>query len=451
MGEVYRAKDTRLDREVAVKILLQHHAGTPNALARFERESKAVAALSHPNIVTIFDCGSENGMPYAVTELLEGEDLADRIQRKPIPWHAGLEIGIAVADALSAAHAKGIIHRDIKPGNIFLSSEGLVKVLDFGLARIEEPLSSVTGATPEVTLPLETPSPLKTTPGVLIGTIHYMSPEQVRGKPADARSDIFSLGCVLYEMVTGTRPFSANTAAETMVAIMNDAPPPIADSEREISFEFELLIRRCMEKEPDERFQTARDLSFTMRAIQSSAEIPRPEGLGSHGPRQRKVPPREERSTKPPPGGPQTDGPERVDHEVDHQAILEDIKKDLSRLRQYGAQKGSEMLGKAAHRVQSQEWLGKNAPKAADRLRAISRELKNQGPGGSQKRMSRRTRHQLFWVGVCLLALLLFVIHLDFGSHLLIGIVVIICVVFYLKKGQSPRESEMKKEDLREE
>lgn len=266
MGEVYRARDPRLDREVAIKILCHHLANTPEARGRFERESKAVAALSHPNVVTIYDCGIENEVSYAVTELLEGESMADRIGRTEISWREALEIGIAVAEGMGAAHAKGIVHRDIKPANIFLTRDGGVKLLDFGLARLASAASSVTGKTPEVTVSLET------TPGSLIGTVHYMSPEQVRGLPADARSDIFSFGCVLYEAVSGQRPFSRETAAETMVAIMNEEPEDIGTSGRQVPADLEDLIRHCMEKQPERRFQSARDLAFNLRSIQSGKQ-----------------------------------------------------------------------------------------------------------------------------------------------------------------------------------
>ena len=202
MGEVYRARDPRLDRDVAIKILPGHLAQNPRALARFEREAKAVAALSHPNIMAIHDFGSEAGITYAVVELLEGETLRSHLSRGALGWRKAVETGIAIADGLWASHSKGIIHRDLKPDNIYLTEEGQVKILDFGLARSTE--ISVDEKAEAATLTEE---------GTVLGTAGYMSPEQVRGTPADARSDIFSLGCVLYEMVAGQRAFARATPA----------------------------------------------------------------------------------------------------------------------------------------------------------------------------------------------------------------------------------------------
>src|SRR5258708_3892809 len=216
MGEVYRARDPRLNREVAIKVLPERLAGDPQALARFESEAKAVAALSHPNILAIHDFGSDQGVSYAVTELLEGETLRSQLGRAALPWRKAVEIGIAIADGLAAAHAKGIIHRDLKPENLFLTSDGRVKILDFGLARWAP--SSPSG--PE--------APTLTQEGVVLGTAGYMSPEQVRGTAADARSDIFSLGCVLYEMVAGRRAFSRETTAQTVAAILEGQPAELA-------------------------------------------------------------------------------------------------------------------------------------------------------------------------------------------------------------------------------
>jgi len=209
MGEVYRAKDTRLDREVAVKVLPEHLAQDADALKRFEREAKAVAALSHSNILDIHDFGTEGGVRYAVMELLEGETLRQQIVEGAIPWRRAIEIASAVAEGLAAAHSKGVIHRDLKPENIFLTSDDRVKILDFGLARFKPQLSQQ-----ELT-EAPTASHLTET-GTVMGTVPYMSPEQVRGATVDARSDIFSFGCVLYEMITGRRPFTGETAADKM-------------------------------------------------------------------------------------------------------------------------------------------------------------------------------------------------------------------------------------------
>jgi len=197
MGEVYRARDPRLNRDVAIKVLPERLAHDRQALARFESEAKAVAALSHPNILAIFDVGADQGVSYAVTELLEGETLRSCLRRAALPWRKAVEMGIAIADGLAAAHSKGIVHRDLKPENLFLTSDGRVKILDFGLARW---MPSKTSEPAEI--------PTLTQENMVLGTVGYMSPEQVRGEPADTRSDIFSLGCVLYEMASGRRAFS---------------------------------------------------------------------------------------------------------------------------------------------------------------------------------------------------------------------------------------------------
>src|SRR5438445_1460273 len=197
MGEVYRARDTRLGREVAVKVLPESLASNTDRQARFEREARAVAALSHPNILAIHDYGTQGAVTYAVMELLEGETLRDRLIKGPIPWREAVGIGAAIADGLAAAHAKGIVHRDLKPENLFLTTDGRVKILDFGLARVE-PISNVSAETASYV-------PAETDPGTVLGTVGYMSPEQVRAQEVDVRSDIFSLACVLYEMVSGRR------------------------------------------------------------------------------------------------------------------------------------------------------------------------------------------------------------------------------------------------------
>ena len=218
MGEVYRARDARLNRDVAIKIVPPAVAGNAEALARFERESRAVAALSHPNILTIFDVGQSNGHPYSVMELLEGETLRARIAHGPLPVRKAVEIAAHIARGLAAAHDKQIAHRDLKPDNVFLTPTGGVKILDFGLARNTSEQSDLTR--------LESPTMgPATTPGTVLGTVGYMSPEQVRGEPSDHRSDIFALGCVLYEMLTGQRAYKRDTAAETMSAILREDPP----------------------------------------------------------------------------------------------------------------------------------------------------------------------------------------------------------------------------------
>ena len=263
MREVYRAKDTRLDREVAIKVLPERLANDADALARFEREAKAVAALSHPNILAIYNVGSFNDTSYVVTELLESETLRQRLGRAVISWRQTVEITVSVADGLAAAHAKGVIHRDLKPENIFITTAGHVKILDFGLARME-PEGQVTPGHAAESTPTMT---LATRPGMILGTLNYMSPEQVRGLRTDGRSDIFSLGCVVYEMVAGHRAFTGDTAADTMTAILKEEPAGIADARTGIRPELEPVIVRCLEKKPEQRFQSAPDLAFTLRSL----------------------------------------------------------------------------------------------------------------------------------------------------------------------------------------
>lgn len=262
MGEVYRARDSRLGRDVAIKVLPEHLAKDTQALARFEREARAVAALSHPNILAIFDVGTEQGVSYVVTELLEGETLRARLLGGgAMAWRKAAETGAALAEGLAAAHSKGITHRDLKPENIFLTTDGRVKILDFGLARFRPAASprddTVTQADTQV--------------GTILGTVGYMSPEQVRGGAAEAPSDIFSLGGVLYEMVSGQRAFSRPSAADTLAAILGQDPPELGKSGREVPPEFEAVIRRCLEKNPGERFQSARDLAFRFREMLSGS------------------------------------------------------------------------------------------------------------------------------------------------------------------------------------
>jgi TolB-like protein/Tfp pilus assembly protein PilF len=266
MGEVYRARDTRLGREVAVKVLPERLARDGDLVQRFEREARAVAALSHPNILTLYDFGRDGSHLYAVLELLEGETLRTRLAHSPPPWATVVDIAIAVADGLSAAHARGIVHRDLKPENIFLTSDGRVKILDFGLARWK----------PAVTPGSETSAPTVTTePGFVMGTVDYMSPEQVRGEAADTPSDIFALGCVLCESVSGRKPFFGKTTAETMAAILRDPAPDLFAADPALPREISRIIAHCLEKEPEARFQSARDLAFALRTLQREAATPR--------------------------------------------------------------------------------------------------------------------------------------------------------------------------------
>ncbi len=259
MGEVYRARDARLDRDVAVKVLPRHLSEDPVALARFEREAKAVAATSHPNILAIFDFASADGIAYAVTELLDGETLRARIAEGPLPVRKAVDYAAQIAEGLSAAHDRGIVHRDLKPENLFVTREGRVKVLDFGLARQITPPNSDDTHSPTL-------SP-GTEPGTVMGTVGYMSPEQVRGLPADARSDIFSFGAVLYEMVSGRRAFQGESAAETMHAIVKEEPPDLTEASRAIPPALQRIVSHCLEKRPEERFHSAHDLAFDLKAL----------------------------------------------------------------------------------------------------------------------------------------------------------------------------------------
>ncbi len=265
MGEVYRARDERLDRDVAIKVLPEEVAQDEARLARFEREAKAVARLSHPNILDIHDYGREGEITYSVTELLEGETLRERIPSGGVGWQRAAEIGAAVAEGLAAAHTRGVIHRDLKPENIFITSDGRVKILDFGLARMQEQIS------PEAETGTLTPA--GTEVGTIMGTVGYMAPEQVKGQPADARSDIFALGCVLYEMISGRRAFARGTTAETIAAILKEDPPVLSDTGTAVPAELERAIRRCLEKSPEARFQSASDLAYNLESISTDAAI----------------------------------------------------------------------------------------------------------------------------------------------------------------------------------
>jgi TolB-like protein/Tfp pilus assembly protein PilF len=263
-GEVYRAHDTRLGRDVAIKIVAQGKNTTLSSTARFDREWRAIAKLSHANVVSLYDVGTETDVSYAVMELLEGQSLDALIATGALPWKRALDIGIGVANGLAAAHDKEIVHRDLKPANVFITADGSVKVLDFGLAR------STIAHSDAATVAADTES-LDTTPGTVMGTVGYMSPEQVKGQDVDHRSDIFSFGCILYEMLTGQRAFKGHTSAETMAAILRDEPKALSDSGQHIPIGIAPIIRRCLEKRPEERFQSARDLAFGLKALLESS------------------------------------------------------------------------------------------------------------------------------------------------------------------------------------
>src|SRR6266496_2865999 len=268
MGEVYRARDSKLKRDVAVKVLPKSLAADADALARFEREALAVAALSHPNILAIFDFGTHEGTAYAVTELLEGETLRGKLDAGPIPQKQAVDYALQIARGLSAAHEKAVVHRDLKPENLFVTQDGHLKILDFGLAKRVEAVSTEE----------QTSAPTvsgHTEPGTVMGTVGYMSPEQVRGRSADHRSDIFSFGAVLYEMLTGRRAFRGDTAVETMNAILKEEPRELVGSASAVSPALERVVRHCLEKSPEERFQSARDIAFALgEASSGSAASP---------------------------------------------------------------------------------------------------------------------------------------------------------------------------------
>jgi hypothetical protein len=259
MGEVYRARDTRLGRSVAVKVLRSDAACDPDRLRRLEQEARAAGSLSHPNVLVLYDVGTHAGSPYLVTELLEGETLRQRLDGGALAVRKAVDYGLQVARGLAAAHEHGVVHRDLKPENLFLTKDGIVKILDFGLARLVRPEhDDGTGGTGTVTAATE--------PGAVLGTLGYMSPEQVRGESVDHRSDIFALGAVLYEMTTGRRAFQKDTSVETLNAILKDEPPELAADGR-IPAALDRLVRHCLEKKPEDRFQSARDLAFELEGL----------------------------------------------------------------------------------------------------------------------------------------------------------------------------------------
>jgi len=273
MGEVYRARDPRLERDVAVKVLPEHFLDDDDSLHRFQSEAKAVAALSHPNIVAIFDTGQHGDQLYVVTELLEGETLRARLRQGPFGMRKAAEHAARVAEGLAAAHDKGIVHRDVKPENLFLLNDGRVKILDFGLAR-QDPLLKGSGD--------ESSSPTAahpTNPGAMIGTVGYLSPEQARGDPADHRSDIFSLGAVLHEMLTGKRAFKGTSPAELLSSVLRDEPEAPSTADARIPHTLDLIVRHCLEKNPDERFQSARDLAFHLQSVSGTSASQRADAL----------------------------------------------------------------------------------------------------------------------------------------------------------------------------
>ena len=264
MGEVYRARDSRLDRQVAVKILPSSFSSDPDRLRRFQQEATAAAALNDPGILAVYDVGSHDGTPYVVSELLEGETLRDRLRAGALPRRKAIELAVQIARALAAAHDKGIVHRDLKPENLFVTREGRIKILDFGLAKFVRPEERAGSHTSAPTV--------ETSPGLVMGTVRYMSPEQVRGQPAGPRSDIFAFGAVLYEMLSGQRAFKGETPADTMSAILKEDPPDMAETGREISPALERIVRHCLEKNPEGRFHSAHDVAFALENISHTSQ-----------------------------------------------------------------------------------------------------------------------------------------------------------------------------------
>jgi len=263
MGEVYRARDPRLGREVAIKILPAGSAGDSESMRRFEQEARATAALNHPNILAVFDIGSQDNSPYIVSELLEGETLRARLISGPLPARKAVDYALQIARGLSAAHDRGILHRDLKPENIFITRDGHVKILDFGLAKLTMPEAGTPGLSAEATLDSATGR------GVLLGTLAYMSPEQCRGAAVDARSDLFSFGAVLYEMLSGHRAFRGDTTADTISAILKEEPSDLSATGRDVPPLLERIVHHCLEKNPADRFQSARDIVFALEALSS--------------------------------------------------------------------------------------------------------------------------------------------------------------------------------------
>jgi serine/threonine protein kinase len=291
MGEVYRARDTRLDRQVAIKVLAAHLSSSPELKQRLEREALAISSLNHPHICQLYDIGSQDGTNYLVMELLEGETLGERLRRGSLPLNEVLKTGAEVADALEVAHRASIVHRDLKPANVMLTKSG-AKLMDFGLAKPFGMNPAASGAAPAFTAVatmtgLSPASPL-TTAGSIVGTIQYMSPEQIEGKEADARSDIFALGAVLYEMATGKRAFEGKSQISVASSILEKDPEPVSAFKPMTPSAFEHVVKTCLQKDPEERFQTAHDIKLELRWIAECRSLPStPLPAASRHPRER--------------------------------------------------------------------------------------------------------------------------------------------------------------------
>src|SRR5262249_14048818 len=259
MGEVSRAGAPRLGREVAIKVLPAAFSSDPDRLKRFEQEARAAGLLNHPNITAIHDLGTNpaDGAPYVVHELLEGETLRSELATGRLSSRRAIEYAIQIAQGLAAAHEKGIVHRDLKPDNVFVTRDGRVKILDFGLAKLTQPEGT----------PLASNVATATEPGVVMGTLGYMSPEQVKARQADTRSDIFALGAILYEMLSGQRAFRGDSAGETMAAILKEDPPDLSVTHQNLSPGLDRIVRHCLEKNPERRFQSASDIAFNLESL----------------------------------------------------------------------------------------------------------------------------------------------------------------------------------------
>src|SRR5262245_24729537 len=282
MGEVYRARDQRLGREVAVKVLPEAVASSPDWLARFEREARTVAGLNHPNIITLFSVEDEAGIRFLTMELIEGQTLKDLITPGGLPLARILELAIPMADALAVAHDRGVVHRDLKPGNVMVTRENRIKILDFGLAKAAIDPSSTSGGPFDMTVELT-----MTDAREIVGTIPYMAPEQLRGDPVDPRSDLFALGIILYELATGKRPFTGDTPSDVSASILRDTPEPLGRIRPDLPGDFERVVGACLEKIPRNRIRDAKDVCSELQALHHAVE---------HGVAERLAP------SRPPPG-----------------------------------------------------------------------------------------------------------------------------------------------------
>jgi Tol biopolymer transport system component/predicted Ser/Thr protein kinase len=274
MGEVYRARDARLGRDVAIKVLPSAFSAHIDRLHRFEQEARAAAALNHPNILAVYDIGTDAEVPFIVSELLEGETLRERLNARPVAVRKTIQLALPIAHGLAAAHEKGITHRDLKPENVFITRDNRVKILDFGLAKLTQDPSAAASAL--------TTAPSPTQPGVVLGTVGYMAPEQVRGLPVDHRADLFALGAILYELLSGRRAFSRDTAPETMAAILNEDPPDLSAAATPVPPALVRIVNRCLEKSPSGRFQTASDLAFALEGLSDASSVSAAARVGRH-------------------------------------------------------------------------------------------------------------------------------------------------------------------------